>query len=158
MGWGDAASMNLWLLLAVNSITLGGLLFLLSAGFSLIFGLMRVPNLTHGSFFMLGAYFGVSFLQSGLGFWPTVLLSGLLVAALGVEHAGDGAQHGGLPRAVGAEHGDDLAGGHVQADAADGLDGTVEGLDGIDGEERHGDRATSSLPPCGGGMGRGGRA
>jgi len=75
--------MNLWLLLAVNSVTLGGLLFLLSAGFSLIFGLMRVPNLTHGSFFMLGAYFGVSFLQAGLGFWPTVLLSGLLVAALG---------------------------------------------------------------------------
>ena len=54
--------MNLWLLLTVNSITLGGLLFLLSAGFSLIFGLMRIPNLTHGSFFMLGAYFGASFI------------------------------------------------------------------------------------------------
>ena len=46
--------MSLWLLLAVNSVTLGGLLFLLSAGFSLIFGLMKIPNLTHGSFFMLG--------------------------------------------------------------------------------------------------------
>jgi branched-chain amino acid transport system permease protein len=77
------ARMNLWLLLAVNSVTLGGLLFLLSAGFSLIFGLMRVPNLTHGSFFMLGAYFGVSFLHVGFGFWPAVLLSGILVAALG---------------------------------------------------------------------------
>ena len=55
-GAGRAARMSLWLLLAVNSITLGGLLFLLSAGFSLIFGLMRIPNLTHGSFFMLGAY------------------------------------------------------------------------------------------------------
>ena len=43
-----------WLVLAVNSITFGGLLFLLSAGFSLIFGLMRIPNLTHGSLFMLG--------------------------------------------------------------------------------------------------------
>src|SRR5437899_2592310 len=50
--------MDLWLVLAVNSITLGGLLFLLSAGFSLIFGLMKIPNLTHGSFFMLGAYVG----------------------------------------------------------------------------------------------------
>ena len=39
---------------------LGGLLFLLSAGFSLIFGLMRIPNLMHGSFFMLGAYFGAT--------------------------------------------------------------------------------------------------
>src|SRR2546430_13682502 len=37
--------MSLWVVLAVNSITLGGLLFLLSAGFSLIFGLLRIPNL-----------------------------------------------------------------------------------------------------------------
>ena len=36
--------MSLTLLLAVNSITLGGLLFLLAAGFSLIFGLMRIPE------------------------------------------------------------------------------------------------------------------
>ena len=46
-------------LLIINSITLGGLLFLLSCGFSLIFGLMKIPNLTHGSFFMLGAYVSV---------------------------------------------------------------------------------------------------
>ena len=57
--------MTLWLTLAVNSIALGGLLFLLSAGFSLIFGLMRIPNLMHGSFFMLGAYFGVTLLAQG---------------------------------------------------------------------------------------------
>ena len=59
--------MSLWLVLAVNSVTLGGLLFLLSAGFSLIFGLMRIPNLTHGSFFMLGAYFAASLIEWGLG-------------------------------------------------------------------------------------------
>ena len=53
--------MTLYLVLAVNSITFGGLLFLLSSGFSLIFGLMRIPNLTHGSLFMLGAYVGASF-------------------------------------------------------------------------------------------------
>ena len=57
--------MSLWLTLAVNSIALGGLLFLLSSGFSLIFGLMRIPNLMHGSFFMLGAYFGVTLLCAG---------------------------------------------------------------------------------------------
>ena len=57
--------MSLWLTLAVNSIALGGLLFLLSSGFSLIFGLMRIPNLMHGSFFMLGAYFGVTLLVAG---------------------------------------------------------------------------------------------
>ncbi len=75
--------MSLWLVLAVNSVTLGGLLFLLSAGFSLIFGLMRIPNLTHGSFFMLGGYFAVSLIEWGLGFWPAAVVSGLLVAALG---------------------------------------------------------------------------
>ena len=65
-----------WPTLTVNSIALGGLLFLLSAGFSLIFGLMRIPNLMHGSFFMLGAYFGVSFLAAGVNFWLAALLSG----------------------------------------------------------------------------------
>jgi branched-chain amino acid transport system permease protein len=75
--------MSLWLTLAVNSIALGGLLFLLSAGFSLIFGLMRIPNLLHGSFFMLGAYFGVSFLWQGVNFWVAALLSGLAIALIG---------------------------------------------------------------------------
>jgi branched-chain amino acid transport system permease protein len=74
--------MSLWLLLAVNSITLGGLLFLLSAGFSLIFGLMRIPNLTHGSFFMLGAYLATSLIARGLDFWTAALVAGLLVAAM----------------------------------------------------------------------------
>jgi branched-chain amino acid transport system permease protein len=75
--------MNLWLILAINSITLGGLLFLLSAGFSLIFGLMRIPNLTHGSFFMLGAYIGASFLHASFGFWLSAILGALSMAAIG---------------------------------------------------------------------------
>jgi len=77
--------MTLWVLLSVNSITLGGLLFLLSAGFSLIFGLMRIPNLVHGSLFMLGAYFGASFffVWFHLNFWVAALLSAALVAAIG---------------------------------------------------------------------------
>src|SRR5260370_12928526 len=75
--------MSLWLLLAVNSVTLGGLLFLLSAGFSLIFGLMRIPNLTHGSFFMLGAYLGASFLALGLNLWLAALASAAAMAVIG---------------------------------------------------------------------------
>ena len=75
--------MNLWLLLAINSITLGGLLFLLSAGFSLIFGLMKIPNLAHGSFFMLGAYLAVSLIWRGFDFWVAAIASGFLVAAFG---------------------------------------------------------------------------
>jgi branched-chain amino acid transport system permease protein len=75
--------MTLWLILAVNSVTLGGLLFLLSAGFSLIFGLMRIPNLTHGGMFMLGAYFGVTLIAAGTGFWIAALGAGLGVALFG---------------------------------------------------------------------------
>lgn len=75
--------MNLWVILAINSVALGGLLFLLSAGFSLIFGLMRIPNLAHGSFFMLGAYLGVTFLRIGTNFWLAAILSGLGIALLG---------------------------------------------------------------------------
>src|SRR5881628_193162 len=75
--------MNLWFVLAINSITLGGLLFLLSAGFSLIFGLMKIPNLTHGSFFMLGAYLATSLLARGFDFWSAAVVAGLLVALFG---------------------------------------------------------------------------
>ena len=75
--------MTLWITLAVNSIALGGLLFLLSAGFSLIFGLMRIPNLMHGSFFMLGAYFGVSLLNHQVNFWVAALASGAAMAVIG---------------------------------------------------------------------------
>ena len=79
--------MTFWLLLTVNSVTFGGLLFLLSAGFSLIFGLMRIPNLTHGSMFMVGAYLGSALLSGALGFtlnfWLAALLGALEVAVLG---------------------------------------------------------------------------
>src|SRR5258707_9996495 len=75
--------MALWLTLAVNSIALGGLLFLLSAGFSLIFGLMRIPNLMHGSFFMLGAYLGVTLLARGYNFWIAALVSTAAMALIG---------------------------------------------------------------------------
>src|SRR5215831_4664843 len=75
--------MSLWLVLTVNSITLGGLLFLLSAGFSLIFGLMKIPNLTHGSLFMLGAYLAVSLMRLRFDFWTAALVSGLAVALFG---------------------------------------------------------------------------
>ncbi|MBV9427155.1 MAG: branched-chain amino acid ABC transporter permease [Bradyrhizobiaceae bacterium] len=78
--------MTFWVLLTVNSVTFGGLLFLLSAGFSLIFGLMRIPNLTHGSMFMAGAYLGATLLGGELGFhlnfWLAAVVAALAVAAM----------------------------------------------------------------------------
>src|SRR4030088_3093890 len=77
--------MQFWIIQGLNSLSLGGLLFLLSSGFSLIFGLMRLANLTHGAFFMLGTYFGAIALRSwdGLNIWVTALGAGIAVAALG---------------------------------------------------------------------------
>ena len=60
------------------------------------------------------------------------------LAAFGIQHAGDRTQHRRLAGTVGTKHGDDLALRHLQADAADRLDRTVEGLDGGDVEEGRG--------------------
>jgi branched-chain amino acid transport system permease protein len=75
--------MQFWIIQTLNSLALGGLLFLLSSGFSLIFGLMRIANLTHGALFMLGAYVGVSILKVVPNLWAAALLGGLAVAAFG---------------------------------------------------------------------------
>src|ERR687883_36579 len=72
--------MQFWIIQTLNSVALGALLFLLSSGFSLIFGLMRVANLAHGAFFMLGAYVGLSALRAGLGFFWAVLIGGVAIA------------------------------------------------------------------------------
>src|SRR5260221_6177053 len=77
--------MQFWIIQGLNSLSLGGLLFLLSSGFSLIFGLMRLANLTHGAFFMLGTYFGATAMRaySDLSIWTVAVWAGVAVAALG---------------------------------------------------------------------------
>ena len=78
--------MQFWIIEILNSLALGGLLFLLASGFSLIFGLQRIANLTHGGFFMLGAYIGASLLREripGVDLWLAALAAGLLLALLG---------------------------------------------------------------------------
>jgi branched-chain amino acid transport system permease protein len=74
-----------WIVQTLNSLAFGGLLFLLASGFSLIFGLMRVANLTHGAFFMLGAYLGANILRSveGANLWEAALIAGIAVALAG---------------------------------------------------------------------------
>src|SRR2546423_12191361 len=46
--------MEFWLTQAFNGISYGALLFLLGSGLSLVFGVMRIVNLAHGSYFLLG--------------------------------------------------------------------------------------------------------
>jgi branched-chain amino acid transport system permease protein len=75
--------MQFWIVQALNSLALGGLLFLLAAGFSLIFGLLRIANLMHGALFMLGAYLGVVVLKYVPDLWLATLVVALLTGALG---------------------------------------------------------------------------
>ncbi len=61
-------------------------LFLVASGLSLIFGVTRIVNFAHGSFYMLGAYIGITFmdvLPGHVGFWGAILLSGLAVGLIG---------------------------------------------------------------------------
>jgi branched-chain amino acid transport system permease protein len=75
--------MTFWVVQSLNGLALGGLLFLLSSGFSLIFGLMRVANLTHGAYFMLGAYVGLTVLNAGFHFLLAVAAGAASTAILG---------------------------------------------------------------------------
>jgi branched-chain amino acid transport system permease protein len=75
--------MNFWVIQGLNGLAFGSLLFILASGFSLIFGLMRIVNLSHGAYFMLGAYVGISAMAAGASFWTAILIGGIAIAALG---------------------------------------------------------------------------
>jgi len=73
----------------LNGLQLGITLFLMSAGLTLVFGIMQVINLAHGSFYMIGAYVGAtvtartgSFILGILAALPAAALAGMLVEAL----------------------------------------------------------------------------
>src|ERR1700733_6030437 len=76
--------MDLFVAQLLNGLVYGVLLFLMAAGLSLIFGLMNVVSLAHGSFFMLGAFFGLAIFKASGSFWLALVLAPIPVIALGV--------------------------------------------------------------------------
>ena len=68
----------------LNGISYGLLLFLLAAGLSLIFGLMGIINMAHGSYYMLGAYIGISVIRLTGSFVLAVILAAATVGVLGI--------------------------------------------------------------------------
>jgi branched-chain amino acid transport system permease protein len=73
-----------WLVQAFNGVSYGALLFLVGAGLSLIFGVMRIVNLAHGSYFLLGGYVALSVIDK-TGSWALSLpIAALAIAALGI--------------------------------------------------------------------------
>ena len=75
--------MQFWVIQTLNSLALGGLLFMLSSGFALIFGLMRIANLTHGSLFMIGAYIAATVLKGGYNLVVAAIVAMAFVGLLG---------------------------------------------------------------------------
>lgn len=86
--------MEFTLITLLNGLSYGLLLFMLSAGLTLIFSMMGVLNFAHASFYMLGAYFAYT-ISSALGFWPALFVAPLLVGVIGalVERYGLRAVH-----------------------------------------------------------------
>ncbi|HLG69208.1 MAG TPA: branched-chain amino acid ABC transporter permease [Chloroflexota bacterium] len=70
-------------LAGLDSLSLAMLLFLLSAGLSITFGLMRVLNMAHASFYLLGGYIGLAVFGRTRNFWISVVAAGLAMALAG---------------------------------------------------------------------------
>ncbi|HLB12301.1 MAG TPA: branched-chain amino acid ABC transporter permease [Dehalococcoidia bacterium] len=76
--------MSLWAIQLLNGISFGMLLFLLSAGLTLTFGLMNILNLTHGSYYLLGGYIGLTVARATGNFVLAALAGSLAVGVIGI--------------------------------------------------------------------------
>lgn len=67
----------------LHGLAYAGLLFLVSSGLTLVFGMMNVLNFAHASFYMLGAYFALSILRITENFWLALIISPILLMLIG---------------------------------------------------------------------------
>jgi branched-chain amino acid transport system permease protein len=77
-----------FLVTLLTGLSSASALFLVASGLSIIFGVTRIVNFAHGSFYMLGAYIGYSLVEAigggALGFWAAVLIAAVAVGLIGV--------------------------------------------------------------------------
>src|SRR5262245_38831046 len=76
--------MEFWVIQMFNGVSYGALLFLLAGGLSLIFGMMRIVNMTHGSYYLLGGYVGLTVIWRGGPYILAILAGALAIAVIGV--------------------------------------------------------------------------
>lgn len=67
----------------LHGLAYAGLLFLVSAGLTLVFGMMNVLNFAHAAMYMLGAYFSYTLLQETNNFWLSLMASPILLFIIG---------------------------------------------------------------------------
>ena len=73
-----------WVAQSFNGLSYGALLFLLASGLSLIFGVLRIVNLAHGSYFMLGGYVGLSVVWRTGSFAAALVAGAVAVGLIGI--------------------------------------------------------------------------
>ena len=77
-------NLNFWLIQAFNGISYGALLFLVGSGLSLIFGVMRIVNLAHGSYFLLGGYVALTVIWTTGSWLLAIPVAAMTIALLGL--------------------------------------------------------------------------
>jgi branched-chain amino acid transport system permease protein len=76
--------MTFWIVNILNGLSLAMILFLLASGLTLAFGLMRIVNMAHGSFYLLGAYLAFSIIGASGNFALGAVVACVAIAALGM--------------------------------------------------------------------------
>ena len=76
--------MDFWITQAFNGISYGALLFLFASGLSLIFGVMRIVNLAHGSYYLMAGYLGLTLMRLKSGYPLAILGAALIIALVGI--------------------------------------------------------------------------
>lgn len=76
--------MSFWIIQTLNGLSFSMMLFLVASGFTLIFGLMKIINIAHGSFYLLGAYIGLTVLKATGNFLLATLASSIGVVLVGI--------------------------------------------------------------------------
>lgn len=76
--------MEFWITQTFNGVSYGALLFLLAGGLSIIFGMMRIVNMTHGSYYLLGGYVGLTVIWKTGNFFLAILAGALTIALVGL--------------------------------------------------------------------------
>jgi len=76
--------MDFWILQLFHGISYGALLFLLAGGLSLIFGMMRIVNMTHGSYYLLGGYVALTTIWRSGYYALAILAAAVVVACIGI--------------------------------------------------------------------------
>lgn len=82
---GPGGNVPQFIIVTLNGLSLAGLYFIVASGFTLIFGLMRVVNMAHGSLYLLGGYIGLRMVQyQAFNYWLALIVAALAIGLFGV--------------------------------------------------------------------------